>query len=132
MPQPNSSSSPDDDVQQHILDPLAIQRLRATLGTSAEALMPQLVDMFLTDAVTLQTNARQAIEQNKPDELRRAAHSLKSNSANFGAQKMFELALELERRAKNGTLEGATDLLKRIGEEFERTQAAIEKLRTAK
>ena len=78
----------------------------------------------------LQETARQAFEQNQIEDLRRAAHTLKSNAKNFGATALAELCQELENRAKDGELEGAEELLAQIGTEYETAKAELEILRT--
>jgi HPt (histidine-containing phosphotransfer) domain-containing protein len=50
--------------------------------------------------------------------VRRAAHSLKSNSASFGANRLAEAARDLEMIARNNTLEGAEAKFALIEEEF--------------
>jgi HPt (histidine-containing phosphotransfer) domain-containing protein len=112
-----------------VLDPAAMKRLQATLGKRAATMLPVLIDSFFKEAVKLQANARQALEQGQAEELRRAAHTLKSNSANFGAQALTALCRELESRAKAGELEGAEELLAQIEAKYETAKAALEAIR---
>ncbi len=74
----------------------------------------------------LQESAQQAFEQGKTEELRRAAHTLKSNGKNFGATALAELCQELENRAKTGKLEGVKELLTQIVAEYENIKIALE------
>jgi signal transduction histidine kinase/CheY-like chemotaxis protein len=108
-----------------ILDPAAWSRLRAMLGVKAEEMLPTLIDTFMQEAVQLQEDAAGAAQQGKPDELRRAAHTLKSNAANFGATAMAAACLELENVGRNNTVEGAADLLKKVEMAFEQAKAAL-------
>jgi two-component system sensor histidine kinase/response regulator len=82
----------------------------------------------------LQEDADRAAQQSKPGEVRRAAHTLKSNAANFGATAMAVACLELEEAGRNNTLEGAASLLVKIKLEFEQARTALlatrEQLRT--
>jgi CheY-like chemotaxis protein len=109
-----------------VLDPVALKRLQATLGKQAATMLPVLIDTFFKDAVKLQTDARQALAQGQLEELRRAAHTLKSNSANFGAQTLAALCQELENRAKEGELEDAEALLTQIEVEYKKARTALE------
>jgi HPt (histidine-containing phosphotransfer) domain-containing protein len=70
--------------------------------------------------------ARQALAQGQAAEVRRAAHTLKSTSATFGAKALSELARQLEYRARDGILEGVEALLDQIQAAYERTWAALE------
>jgi HPt (histidine-containing phosphotransfer) domain-containing protein len=92
-------------------------------------MLPSLIDSFFKDAVKLQTTARHAVDQSKSEELRRAAHTLKSNSANFGARALAVLCQELENRGKAGMLEGAQQLLAQIEAEYANVKAALEQVR---
>ena len=96
---------------------------------AARSMLPVLIDSFFKDAVKLQENARQAFEQNQAEELRRAVHTLKSNSKNFGATALAKLCQELENQVKNGVLEGTENLLMQIGTEYKNVQAALETIR---
>jgi CheY-like chemotaxis protein/HPt (histidine-containing phosphotransfer) domain-containing protein len=112
-----------------VIDPGAIKRLRSALGQQADAMLPGLIDAFFTDSDRLQNQAREALAAGKLDELHRAAHSLKSNSANFGATTMTELCRTLEQQAHAETLEGTEDLLAQIGRAYEQARFALEQVR---
>ena len=89
----------------------------------------ELIDTFLAEAPSLLATLRRALEQDEADEAQRAAHTLKSNGATFGAEDFSELCRELEARAKDGRLEGAEQLVDRIDEEYARLQEALAALR---
>jgi CheY-like chemotaxis protein len=112
-----------------IIDPAAIQRLRAMLGKRAGEMLPGLMDSFLMDAEQLQARARVALEASDTEELRRVAHTLKSNAANFGALKLAVYCQELETLAKCGTLGGALGLLSKIDAEYKRVRTVLKTLR---
>jgi HPt (histidine-containing phosphotransfer) domain-containing protein len=122
---------PNEDVTNQplpVIDRAAYERLRSTLGKQADALMPTLIDNFIKDAPKLLASAQQALAQDQAQELRRAAHTLKSTSATFGAMALSGRARELEYKARDGVLEGSEVLLKQIAEEFERAKVDLEKL----
>lgn len=68
----------------------------------------------------------QALAQGHTTDLRRAAHTLKSSSATFGAMALSEMSRQLEYHARDGVLEGAADLLDQIHVAYERAWAALE------
>jgi CheY-like chemotaxis protein len=109
-----------------VLDPKALERLRATLGRQADATLPGLIQSFYEDAERLLAGARQALEAGQVEELRIAAHSLKSTSATFGAMALSAEARELERLARDGLLEEAPRLIARAETEFTRAKAELE------
>jgi len=112
-----------------VLDASALERLRDTLGKQADILLPTLIDSFFHDAIEVQRNAQQALKQSRTDDLRRAAHTLKSNAKNFGGRELARLCQELENRAKENNLEGAEELLTSIAHEYAKVRAALETLR---
>ena len=91
-----------------------------------------LLQGFLDDGVRLLSEARQARQQNNPEELRRAAHTLKSSSATFGAMALSNVAKELENLARNGELGGASELIERAEQEYAKAKAALEQIEKGK
>ena len=112
-----------------VIDPAALSRLKDTLGKRV-SMLPGLIDIFLADAVKLQTQARQAYEQKELEGLRRAAHTLKSSSANFGATTLSALCKDLELCVKAGELGEVEARLVQIAAEYERARAALDLVRT--
>jgi HPt (histidine-containing phosphotransfer) domain-containing protein len=121
---PRPQAAPSDAV----LHPPALERLMQTVGDD-RGLLATLIDTFLREVPRLVDGARQALRQGRADEVRRAAHTLKSNGATFGATRLAELSRELEALARSGTLEGTAELLARIEEEYESVRIALETMR---
>ena len=67
----------------------------------------ELVDTFLDDSPRLVEQMKSALQSNDADSFRRAAHSLKSNSATFGAMRLAGMAKELEMLGKEHRLSEA-------------------------
>jgi len=99
-----------------VFDMVAFERLRATLGPGFAALL----STFVEDSEDLVKTMRRALGERRADTLRRAAHSLKSNAAGFGAVTLSSLAKDLETLAKSGSLDGAASCLERLASECER------------
>lgn len=81
---------------------------------SGEDFIDELVDTFLEDSPKLIKEMKSALETGDADSFRRAAHSLKSNSATFGATHLSHLAKEQETLAREKELDGAGALLPRV------------------
>lgn len=64
------------------------------------------------------------------EELRRAAHTLKSNGPTLGAAAFAELCRTVEQPAKDGRLDGVSQLLDQIEQEYRRLQEALAPLRS--
>ncbi len=67
----------------------------------------ELIDTYLEDAPKLVSDMEAALQTGNVDAFRRAAHSLKSNSATFGAMHLSGLAKELEMLARENKLDEA-------------------------
>jgi HPt (histidine-containing phosphotransfer) domain-containing protein len=116
-------------VPPEMLDPGALKQLRATLGKQADRMLPGLIERFYQDVDRLLGEARQALEQRQADDLHRAAHTLKSTSATFGAMMLSGAAREMEYLARDGVLEGAAGLIAQAEAEFVKAKAALEAIR---
>jgi two-component system sensor histidine kinase/response regulator len=116
-------------VSAEVLDPRAFERLRTTLGQQAGRLLPGLIQGFYEDTERLLAQAQQALAQEQTEDLRRAAHSLKSTSATFGAMALAAAARELEYLARDGLLDEAAGCIARVETEFARARAALEAMR---
>jgi CheY-like chemotaxis protein len=96
-------------------DSAAHQSLRDLGG---DDFLAEVIDAFLADAPGLVATLRRALRDNDTDELRRAAHTLKSNGSTLGAERFSELCRELEQNAKSGRLESVSELVDRIEDEY--------------
>jgi signal transduction histidine kinase/DNA-binding response OmpR family regulator/HPt (histidine-containing phosphotransfer) domain-containing protein/PAS domain-containing protein len=111
-----------------VLDPAALNTLLSVLGGEF-VYLAELIDSFLEDAPQLLAELNQFVEAGDAAGVRRVAHSLKSNGADFGATTFSDLCKELEMLGKSGALEGAAGLAARIGAEYDRVEAALTALR---
>jgi HPt (histidine-containing phosphotransfer) domain-containing protein len=71
----------------------------------------ELIDTYLEDSPHQIAELHRSLSLHNNENFRRAAHTLKSNSANFGASSLAEMAKELEDMAREDNLEGATEKL---------------------
>ena len=111
-----------------ILDPAAMDNLREMVGGDA-AFIAELIDTFLEDAPRMLSDMHQGLTTGDSPLLHRAAHSLKSNSAEFGATGLSNLCRELEKMGKASSLEGVEELLARAETEFAQAKTALETVR---
>jgi HPt (histidine-containing phosphotransfer) domain-containing protein len=86
----------------------------------------QLVDTFLEDTPRQIRDMKAALKTSDPESFRRAAHSIKSTAATFGAVALSDLARELETLGKENRLEEAVSGLEAVDVAF---QAAAQELR---
>jgi HPt (histidine-containing phosphotransfer) domain-containing protein len=84
-----------------IIDKVTFDELKQMSGAE---FINELIDTFLDDAPKMTSEIQSALEANDAESFRRAAHSLKSNAATFGAVKLAELTKELEMLGKENRL----------------------------
>jgi HPt (histidine-containing phosphotransfer) domain-containing protein len=121
-----ASSNGDSEEADVILDAAALRNLRDLGG---DEFLAEVVDAFLTDAPDLMATLRRSLEEQNADELRRAAHTLKSNGATLGAGQFAELCRALEQRAKDGQLDGSSELVDRVEREYRSLEESLAALR---
>ena len=110
------------------IDMQALDRLQEIMGGEL-AYLYELIDSFLEDSPQCVSNLRQGFEHGDAKRVHLAAHTLKANAAEFGAERLRDLNRELEELAKRGTLEDAPDLVTAIEEEYVLVQRALETVR---
>jgi HPt (histidine-containing phosphotransfer) domain-containing protein len=108
------------------LDDSALRNLRDLGG---DDFLGEVIDAFLADAPGLLATLRNSLDGQSDEELRRAAHTLKSNGATLGAEQFAEHCRTLEQRAKAGELDGAAELVEQIEAEYRPLEQALSALR---
>jgi CheY-like chemotaxis protein/HPt (histidine-containing phosphotransfer) domain-containing protein len=103
----------------------ALQHFHKMMGEDSDAL-GDLIDSFLTEAPKLLRQIREALAAGETSMLQRAAHTLKSNAALFGAEALALLCKELELMAREGALAKAEEKIGQIVQEWKRVQLALE------
>ena len=85
---------------------------------SGDEFINELIDTFLEDAPKMILEIKTAFASNNAETFRRAAHSMKSNAATFGASQLAILAKELEMLGKENKFTEAGDRLKALEEAY--------------
>jgi signal transduction histidine kinase/DNA-binding response OmpR family regulator/HPt (histidine-containing phosphotransfer) domain-containing protein/PAS domain-containing protein len=107
-----------------ILDHEALENLLNMLGGEF-VYLEEIIDSFLEDAPKLLTELDQFVEAGDSAGVRRIAHSLKSNGADFGAMTFSNLCKDLESVGQSGALNGSAHLATQIATEYEKVAAAL-------
>lgn len=106
------------------VDPAALDRLLDITGGDP-SFVDELIQTYLDDAVVLLEAMRTATVSGRSEDLVRPAHSLKSNSASVGAERLAELCRQLEADARSGSVEGAPGRVAAALAEFERVRTEL-------
>jgi signal transduction histidine kinase/DNA-binding response OmpR family regulator len=120
------STSPRQDVpaDDGPIDRKVMARLAEGTGGDAGFVL-ELIEQFVSDAPGLIEVARAGLATGDAEEVRRAAHTLKSNAATFGAHVLAERSGALEEVAKLGALEDGPARLDTMADELESVRGAL-------
>jgi HPt (histidine-containing phosphotransfer) domain-containing protein len=110
-----------------VIDEKTFDELKQMAGAE---FINELIDTFLDDSPKLIEEMGSALKANNVDSFRRAAHSLKSNAATFGANELFTLAKELEMLGKENKLDETGDRLKTLEEAYESVRKELSELKS--
>ena len=108
-----------------VIDRAVLDDLLQTVGGD-RSFLAELIDSYFDDTPRQLASMRRALEAGNAEELRRAAHTLKSNSSNFGAMTLSSMCKELEALGKCGELAGAAGQIEQIETEYARVRYALQ------
>jgi histidine phosphotransfer protein HptB len=94
-----------------VIDTATFDELKSAMG---EDFIPELITTYLEETTALLATLREALAANRPEDFRRAAHSIKSSSASLGALDFSAQAKELEFIGKAGDLDQAGEPLAKL------------------
>lgn len=103
-----------------IMPSLDLNTFNALKENTGADFVGELIDAFIDDAGTQMLQMKTALAAKDAETFRRAAHSLKSNAATFGATDLAALARELEMMGRENNLE--------VGNRLEVLQEAFNKV----
>jgi signal transduction histidine kinase/CheY-like chemotaxis protein len=103
----------------------ALNNIRALSASNGDALLERVLQAYLDDTPTQLQTLRQAIASDNAGQMRACAHSLKSSSANVGADALAQRCKELEQLGRNHTTAGAAVLLAEMERSFQAARQAL-------
>ena len=109
-----------------VVDTSVFNQFYEIWDSEAPQVISELVAAFLENAPEFMDKMRAALENEHASELRRLAHTFKSNAAMVGAHRLANLCQQMEDKARREHLEGADALLEDMSQEFTRVKEALE------
>lgn len=88
----------------------------------------ELTEYFAEDTRARISEIQEAIQAKDPTRMLEAAHTIKGSSANLGAKRVAEAALELETLGRHGRVDGADPICARLEVAFEEAVAELKRL----
>jgi HPt (histidine-containing phosphotransfer) domain-containing protein len=119
---PKQAPAPEN-AEVSVIDEHALNRIRAV----QPELVEKVINIYSKDAPQLMTAISDAIAQSDPEALKKAAHTLKSSSANVGAVTLAELCKTLEMMGREKAIEKADEVAGKLSGEYSRVLAALNK-----
>ncbi|MDH5544131.1 MAG: PAS domain S-box protein [Gammaproteobacteria bacterium] len=117
----------DEKPMSEIIDYNIVNGLRSILKDR----FAEMLEKFETNALKLVEDMKNTLSSGDNESLRRAAHTLKGSSGTVGAQKVAETSLVLEKAAKEGQLDSATEMIAEIETALEQFREQIPALKAA-
>ncbi|HWW68422.1 MAG TPA: Hpt domain-containing protein, partial [Duganella sp.] len=111
--------------QEPLINRQALQNIRALSSGNGEALLERVLHAYLEDTPTHLRTIKSAIDSGSTVQMRKAAHSLKSSSANVGADALAQRCREMEQLGRNDTTAGAAALLDDMERSFQAVRQAL-------
>ncbi len=108
------------------IDIAAFEALKQMAGAD---FIGQLIDTFLEDSPKLIRELHASLKAGDAETFRRAAHSLKSNAASFGANRLSDLAKHLEMLGRENKLGDLGDRLQGLEDAYGSVAKELEGLR---
>jgi len=108
-----------------IIDPQAIENLRALTPDDHDDFLREIVGIFLEDTPKRIAELEQSLAEKDPLRFTRAAHSIKGSSSNLGAMALRAVAERLEHQSKQSGLTGLESMLAELKGEFARAAAEL-------
>src|ERR1019366_4019496 len=112
-----------------LLDPQAIESLRAISPDDNGEFLKELIDIYLTDTPLRIAEIEQSLAAENAVELSRAAHSIKGSSSNFGAAELAAIACEIEHKGKAAAFAEVQARIPTLQEAFSRLRPALLELK---
>ena len=124
---PPANAGPDrDEADEPALDARVIDSLQRLQRPGAPSLVGRLVALYRAEAPALLDAIDAAIAGGRAQDLRHAAHPLKSSSAMLGAAGLAAIAARLEACGHEGALEGTAALALQARQELDRVLRALD------
>jgi signal transduction histidine kinase/DNA-binding response OmpR family regulator len=108
------------------VNPRALDAIRHLPGPNGAALVDKVIRAFFADAPARIDQMRQAASAGDAEALRKAAHAMKSSSANVGAEGLAALCKQIETIGRGGSADGALSPIAAAEAELARVVRALE------
>ena len=115
-----------------IIDPQAIENLRALTPDDNDEFLREIAGIFLEDTPQRIAELEQSLAAGDGPKFTRAAHSIKGSSSNLGAMALRASAEKLEHHSQKSGLHDVSTMIAAVKTEFARAKAELDRLLPAR
>ncbi|MFL6634434.1 MAG: response regulator [Massilia sp.] len=112
-------------IQRDVINRVALDKIRALSRDRGDALVQKVIAAYVDDTPQQLRTLRSAIDGLDTGNVRRIAHTLKSASANVGAEALAALCKAMEHLGRADTTEGADAILTDMEQEFQAVRHSL-------
>lgn len=116
---------PTDSHRPIILDPEAIENLRALGDEGDDTFLREIIAIYNEDIPTRLADLKTALAKGDQSLFTRSAHTIKGSSANLGAEEVRGLAASLEMRSKAEPIANLAADIPALAAAFERAKSSL-------
>lgn len=121
----DGESKDKEDHERSFVDSSALEKIAALQRDGHPSILHKVITMYFQSSADLLEKIREAIASGDGPTVNRAAHTLKSSSANLGAFGLADLCKKMELLGKANTLQDAGTLLSSIERQYEGVEEAL-------
>ncbi|RYE99087.1 MAG: Hpt domain-containing protein, partial [Oxalobacteraceae bacterium] len=112
-------------IQRDVVNRAALDKIRMLSRERGDALVQKVIAAYVDDTPQQLSTLRHAIDGFDTGNVRRIAHTLKSSSANVGAEALAALCKAMEQLGRTDTTEGAGAILTDMEHEFQAVRNSL-------
>lgn len=113
------------DTEQPVIDETVFHDISAMSGEQYQGLITNIIELYLQRSPSLIDEIQQSFHAGNAETLFKAAHALKSSSANIGAVRVSEVAHEIEKLGRENKVEHAHSHIEKLMENYEQAQLML-------
>ena len=96
---------------------MELEKLAERLGLDVEDIR-ELLELYVETTTSDLAELKEAIEAKDARLVHEKAHSIKGSSGNLGLDEMYELAKEIDDRARGNSLDGLNEMIQALEKKF--------------
>ena len=112
-------------IQRDVINRQALDNIRALSQARGDALVAKVIAAYVDDTPAHLQTLQHAIDGQDAGSVRKVAHSLKSSSANVGAESLAQMCKEMETLGRADTTAGAAVILIDMEQEFQAVRHSL-------